>query len=168
MAGQGSSAAPAPVLTQPVAIVRTGALNIRSGPNSLFATVLRNSAAAGDLTVTLTNSDPNSLLLPATVLIPPGQTYRTFAVGLKDNNLVDGQPWPGGHRAERGPEQRRLRDEPRVGHARRELDDGRSSRGELRAEPFVHRPDRPPVPIEHEQRESISRVWPFVTMQAKT
>jgi uncharacterized protein YraI len=34
--GQGGGEAPAPLLTGPVALVATGALNIRSGPNSAF------------------------------------------------------------------------------------------------------------------------------------
>ena len=59
------------------------------GTNSVFATVLRNSATTGDLTVTLTSSDTNSVELPSTVVISAGQTYRTFAVAVRDNGLVE-------------------------------------------------------------------------------
>ncbi|HMJ91433.1 MAG TPA: CARDB domain-containing protein, partial [Candidatus Acidoferrum sp.] len=57
--------------------------------NSVVATVLRNSSTAGDLTVTLSATDTNSVNVPATIVIPAGQTYRTFAVVLLDNQLVD-------------------------------------------------------------------------------
>jgi len=59
------------------------------GTNSVFATVLRNSSTAGDLTVTLASSDTNSVALPPTVIIPSGQTHRAFAVPITDNGLVE-------------------------------------------------------------------------------
>lgn len=60
------------------------------GNNSVFLTVLRNGSTTADLTVNLANPDPDRLSLPATTTIPAGQTYRTLAVGVLGNTLVDG------------------------------------------------------------------------------
>ncbi len=57
----------------------------------LTATVSRlGTDTSESLTITLTNNDPSELLIPASVLIPAGQTQATFAVQSVDDSLLDG------------------------------------------------------------------------------
>ncbi len=56
-------------------------INDNAGANAAIGTVSRNTRAIGDLTVIVTSSHPNSLIVPTTVTIPNGQSSATFDVG---------------------------------------------------------------------------------------
>ena len=61
-----------------------------AGANATTATVTRNTSTTSALLVTITNSDPNDVTVPATVTIPAGATSATFAVGTINNDVVEG------------------------------------------------------------------------------
>ena len=61
-----------------------------AGSNATTATVTRNTDTTNSLLVTITNSDPNDVTVPATVTIPAGATSVTFPVGTINNHVVEG------------------------------------------------------------------------------
>ncbi|MBV9864674.1 MAG: SBBP repeat-containing protein [Abitibacteriaceae bacterium] len=61
-----------------------------AGVNAAKGTVTRNTPTNSALTVNLSNSDPNSAQVPASVTIPAGAASVNFSVGAVDNNIVDG------------------------------------------------------------------------------
>ncbi|MFO0929485.1 MAG: Ig-like domain-containing protein [Gemmataceae bacterium] len=62
-----------------------------AGANAATVTVTRvNSPLTADLLVTLTSSDTTEATVPATVLIPAGQTAVTFAIAAVDDAIPDG------------------------------------------------------------------------------
>ena len=61
-----------------------------AGNNAATGTVTLSSAAAGDVTVSLLSSDPSAAIVPATVIVPNGQTTATFAVAAVDDADSDG------------------------------------------------------------------------------
>ncbi|HUY92990.1 MAG TPA: choice-of-anchor L domain-containing protein [Pirellulales bacterium] len=60
-----------------------------TGVNSVVATVTRNSPTTYPLTVYLLSSDPSEASVPATVVIPAGQTSVSFVVGAVDQFAGD-------------------------------------------------------------------------------
>ncbi|HMJ88491.1 MAG TPA: CARDB domain-containing protein, partial [Candidatus Acidoferrum sp.] len=60
-----------------------------AGTNASQGTVIRNTATGSALDVTLSSSDPNSAVVPATVTIPAGAASASFPVGALDNSFVD-------------------------------------------------------------------------------
>lgn len=58
--------------------------------NTLTATVTRNTGTSGDLTVNLASSDTTEATVPASIIIPNGQTSVSFDVTGVDDNTVDG------------------------------------------------------------------------------
>lgn len=77
----------APVLT---ITVDPGSCSEGGGFQAATAVVSRHERAGADLTVKLTASDPASLSLPGTVVIPAGKEEIAFPVGAIDNDQVDG------------------------------------------------------------------------------
>lgn len=61
-----------------------------AGSNAATGTVTRNTATTSALVVNLASSDTNEATVAATVTIPAGQTFATFAIDARDDNLVDG------------------------------------------------------------------------------
>ncbi len=61
-----------------------------AGAAAATGTVTLSSAAAGDVTVSLLSSDPSAATVPATVIVPSGQTSATFAVAAVDDADSDG------------------------------------------------------------------------------
>lgn len=57
---------------------------------ALQATVYRNGDLTDPLTLAISNSDSTELTMPATVVIPTGQTAVSFAIGVVHDNAVDG------------------------------------------------------------------------------
>ena len=53
-------------------------------------TVSLNSAAVGDVNVTLTNSDPAQLTVPENIIIPDGEISATFSTVSIDDSIADG------------------------------------------------------------------------------
>ncbi len=60
------------------------------GAGPALGTVTVSVAPASSVTVNLTSSDPTAVTVPATVLIPSGQTSAGFAVTAVDDNKIDG------------------------------------------------------------------------------
>jgi hypothetical protein len=85
VAGQPTSVAGALALTLAASSVSDAA-----GSNATTATVTRNTATTNPLVVTIANSDPTDVTVPATVTIPAGATSATFPVGTINNHVVDG------------------------------------------------------------------------------
>src|SRR5262249_49103881 len=61
-----------------------------SGSNSVLLSVLRNGTTSGDLAVALDSTLPDLAGVPASIVIPAGQSARTVPVGIANNGLVDG------------------------------------------------------------------------------
>jgi protocatechuate 3,4-dioxygenase beta subunit len=61
-----------------------------AGSDATTATVTRNTDTTDALQVTITNSDPTDVTVPATATIPAGATSVTFPVGTIDNYVVEG------------------------------------------------------------------------------
>ncbi len=64
--------------------------SIPENGGSVVATVLRNANTTSDLTVSLANSDTNSLLVPTQAVIPAGQTFANVTLTVLNNSRVDG------------------------------------------------------------------------------
>ena len=63
-----------------------------AGAAAVTATLSRTQAAATtDLNVTLSANNPNLVKVPASIVIPTGQTSVTFPVDILDNDDLDGQ-----------------------------------------------------------------------------
>jgi subtilisin-like proprotein convertase family protein len=76
----------------PTTGIPTGITVPNSGP---FITTGRVTRPTGQptttaLTVTLINTDPSEIIIPATVTIPAGQTFATFPITAINDNLLDG------------------------------------------------------------------------------
>ncbi len=61
-----------------------------AGTNAVVLTVVRNGHTDASLTVTLTNSDPATVTVPAAAVIPAGQSHLSVPVFLNDDTLVNG------------------------------------------------------------------------------
>ncbi len=61
-----------------------------AGPAAATGIVRRGTATTEPLTIELTNSDPASLAVPTSVVIPANAVTATFVIGAIDNSAVDG------------------------------------------------------------------------------
>ena len=61
-----------------------------AGANAATGTVTRNTPITAALTVNLSSSNTNKATVPATVVIPIGQTAAQFPVSAIDNTIIDG------------------------------------------------------------------------------
>jgi hypothetical protein len=57
---------------------------------TLTGSVGMGAPAGGNVTVSLTSSDPSKLVVPPTTIIPTGQTSAVFNLTLVDDNIIDG------------------------------------------------------------------------------
>jgi|GEM_PF-7020495 len=64
--------------------------SILEGATSATGIVSLGQSSAADLVVALSSSTPSRLTVPATVIIPAGQSSTTFTLVTPDNNQVDG------------------------------------------------------------------------------
>lgn len=60
-----------------------------AGPSAATATLTLDSAAATDLTVNLSSSDPTAATLPATVVIPAGQVVTTITIAAVNDSVAN-------------------------------------------------------------------------------
>ena len=60
------------------------------GDGNVSGTLLLSAPSAHDLLVTLTSSDPNEVEVPASILVPAGQTSAPFALTPQDDGVPDG------------------------------------------------------------------------------
>jgi hypothetical protein len=64
--------------------------SISENPGTSQATVKRNSATTGALTVNLASSDPSQATVPANVTIPTGSSSATFTITAVNDTVLDG------------------------------------------------------------------------------
>jgi hypothetical protein len=62
----------------------------REGDGTMIGTITASAAPARDVTVQLSGSHPDRASVPATVVLPAGQTSVNFDVGIVDDDLING------------------------------------------------------------------------------
>lgn len=83
-------------MSNPFAVSRVGVLSLTlpasasESAGSFTATVTASVAPAANLTVSLSRSPVSEVTLPASVVIPAGQTSVNFSIAVTDDDVVDG------------------------------------------------------------------------------
>ena len=72
------------------ALLLTVPATVTEGGGSYLSRVDASATPAANITVALTSSDTTEILVPATVVIPAGQTSAVFSVTVVDDNQLDG------------------------------------------------------------------------------
>jgi uncharacterized repeat protein (TIGR01451 family) len=80
------------ILGTPIALLslNTGSATATEGDGPLTATITASPAPQADLVVTLSADNASKATVPATVMIPAGQTSATFPITIVNNALLDG------------------------------------------------------------------------------
>jgi hypothetical protein len=81
-----------PTLTLTLTDPSNGVILENAGAGAAHAVVSRNTPTNFPLTVTLTSLDPASASVPASVIIPAGQTSVSFPINAVDDNIASTQP----------------------------------------------------------------------------
>jgi len=68
----------------------TAPASVSEGAGTVLGTLTSSVAPGGPLTVTLTSSDTTEIQVPATVVIPAGQTSITFPITVANDTQIDG------------------------------------------------------------------------------
>ena len=92
----------------------TAPASTTEGAGTVQGTVTVSAAPARDVVVSLSSSDTTAVQVPATVVIPAGQTSANFAITIVDDNKIDGTHAATDHRARRELD-RRHGDDQRAG-----------------------------------------------------